>query len=124
MPRRTPFGYIEGPYYTYEINMWVDGNPRRLEIIYVGRGTGWRAKTYYRYFTRTGLNRYAAPRTHNPELDARVTEVRATGREVGIFAYDHGRNKAASRVHEKQLIAKYGRRDLGTGTLFNKNNGG
>ena len=82
-------------------------------------------KTYFTAtFTRTGLNRYAAPRTHNPELDAMVAKVRASGLEIGIFAYDHGSNKAASRLHEKQLIAKYGRRDLGTGTLFNKNNGG
>jgi hypothetical protein len=124
MARRTPFGFIEGPYYTYEIYRWVGPRFTEREFIYVGRGKGWRAKTYYRFLSRTGVNRYAAPKTHNPELDAVVAAVRATGRDIGIVAHDHGWNRAAAKRHEKALIAKHGCRRTNTGTLFNKNAGG
>jgi len=124
MRKTTPFGYVVGPYYTYELTMWVEGSPGHTEVIYVGRGTGWRAKTYYRLRSRRGLAPYASPKTHNVSLDALTAGVRAEGREIGVFAYDHGHNKTAARMHEKALIARHGRRDLGTGTLCNRNSGG
>ena len=120
----TPFGYIKGPFYTYEIMAWLGPNFSKLETIYVGRGRQSRAMAYYRLQIRKGIDRYSAPRGHNPGLDAAIAAVRASGREISIIAHDHGMNLAACKKHEKQLISKYGRRHLGTGPLFNLNCGG
>lgn len=121
-----PFGYISGPYYTYEVTKWAGLNRTVMEFIYVGRGKGRRGLAYYR-LGRLGKglsHRYFDPKGHNPGLDAEIKAIRALGHDIGIIAHDHGNNLAACRLHEKQLIAKHGRRDKGTGTLYNRNGGG
>jgi len=120
----TPFGYITGPYYTYEISAWVGLGRDRLEVWYVGRGRKGRAKAYYRLSKRKGVDRYLNPKSHNSELDAAMASVRQMGCEPVIFAYDHKSDLAACKRHEQYLIRKHGRRDQGTGTLYNRNGGG
>lgn len=122
--RVTPFGYIQGPYYIYEINRPADRDGAGWEVIYVGRGKGRRALAYYRLREGSGVNRYHVPKGHNLGLDATIAAVRQSGREIGIFAYDHGDSLDAAKRHEKELIQTHGRRDLGRGTLFNRNWGG
>ncbi len=119
-----PFGYITGPYYTYEIFAWVGPRRNRMEFMYVGRGRKGRAKTYYRLSKRKGVDRYLNPKTHNSKLDAAMASIRETGCEPGIIAHDHGADLAACKRHEQELISKHGRRDQGTGTLYNRNRGG
>ena len=121
----TPFGYIKGPFYTYELTQWTGPDRTILQPIYVGRGRGWRAKTYFRIRGRRGQDLYHAPKTHNVELSALMAAVRKRGFGVGIIAHDHGNDFAACKRHEKELIRRYGRvgvhRD---GSLLNRNNGG
>lgn len=123
---RMPFAYISGPYYTYEVTKWSGPNRTILECIYVGRGKGRRGMAYYRLGRSSkGLShRYFNPKGHNPGLDAEIAAIRALGHDIGIVAHDHGHDLAACRLHEKRLIAKHGRRDKGTGTLYNRNRGG
>ena len=121
----TPFGYIKGPHYTYEITAWTGETFARLETIYVGRGRGRRALAYYRLTRRRGVDRYYDPKGHNPGLDAAIKAVRKDDlREIGIIAHDHGWSLVGSKRDEKRLIRKHGRRDLGNGTLFNRYWGG
>ncbi len=120
----TPFAYIAGPFYVYTISAPIPGG--EFEPIYVGRGRGRRATTYYRLgFSGQALSpRYLAPKTHNPGLDARVAAVRGAGQEVSIIAEDCGNSLGAAKILEKALIRRYGRRHLGTGTLYNRRSGG
>ncbi len=116
-----PFGYIKGPFYTYIISRWVGS---KLEPIYVGRGRGYRAKVYYKLRKKESVDRYRNPKSHNLILDAFIANERSVGRDVAINAKDHGDDLQAARDCEKFLIKKYGRLDLGTGTLANRNSGG
>ncbi len=121
----TPFGYIKGPFYTYEIRHWIEPDRTEQRVIYVGRGRNRRAKVYYRFFDRAGNDRYHNPKGHNPGLDRAIAAVRATGLEVMVMAHEHGSNYEACKAHEKELIAKYGRIDRHSwGTLYNRNAGG
>lgn len=128
----TPFGYITGPFYVYVISRWVGSN---LEPIYVGRGKARRATAYFKFGRSKGrpsnnnsdfmdFRKYICPETHNKELNKVIEQVRRDGREVTIIAYDCYGSKERSQSLEKELIERYGRRDLNSGTLLNKNSGG
>jgi hypothetical protein len=111
----TPFGYIAGPHYVYVIYAWVKN--MILEPIYVGRGRGWRARTYY------NLRRYLVP-SHNLGLNARLAKIRQAGQDAPIFTHDCGGDLRRAKSLEKWLIRKHGRLDLRTGSLYNRNAGG
>lgn len=115
MIARVPFSYISGPYYVYIIYAWVGSV---LEPIYVGRGKGRRGKSYY------NIKRHAEAPTHNRGLTARIADVRSRGQDVPIIAHDCGNSLSRAKRKEKRYIAKFGRQDKGTGTLYNKNRGG
>jgi hypothetical protein len=120
----TPFGHIKGPFYVY-ILARIDPGP--YNPIYVGRGRSWRALAYYAIGPRTrSLARYLHPATHNPGLNAEIAAIRArrSHNDVAVRAVDCGKNLARSKRLEKRLILKYGRLDLKTGTLHNRNAGG
>src|SRR4051794_35970314 len=106
---QTPFGYITGPFYTYELRYWVPPDKDRQEVFYVGKGRRWRAKAYYRFRGRDGSNRYHNPRGHNPGLDAKIKEIRERGDEVIIIAFDHFSDSAACHRDERRRIRRYGR---------------
>lgn len=120
----TPFGYVKGPYYVYILARL---DPGSYTPIYVGRGRSWRALAYYSIGPRTrSLARYYQPKTHNPGLNAEIAAIRARRRysDIAIRAVDCRTNLARSKRLEKRLILKYGRLDLKTGPLHNRNAGG
>ncbi|GLR81407.1 hypothetical protein HUE56_15120 [Azospirillum oryzae] len=112
---KCPFSYITGPFYVY----WLV-DPRTNDTIYVGRGRGRRARSYYNMASN---EKYLLP-SHNGQLNQWISEIRSTGMEVGIFAKDCFSNKKMMQKLEKDLIKQHGRFDKGTGTLANRNNGG
>ncbi|MBF0372928.1 MAG: hypothetical protein HQL39_05855 [Alphaproteobacteria bacterium] len=128
----TPFEYITGPFYVYVISKWIGSN---MEPIYVGRGKGFRAKAYYKLgqgkgrpsknkFKARNAAKYLEPETHNDELNKVIAQIRRKGMEVFILAHDCFSSKEQAQLLEKALIRQYGRRNLSTGTLLNRNNGG
>jgi hypothetical protein len=120
--KATPFGYIDGPYYVYTIT-YYDGNGNYIPI-YVGRGKGRRAATYYKIRDFSSSGNYFNPNSHNKALNAKVAEIRRDGREVGIHAIDCKDSKQKCQALEMELVGQYGRVDKGTGTLYNRNGGG
>ena len=129
----TPFPDIAGPHYVYILGEWVGSN---WEPIYVGRGRGKRGKDYYKISRRRGrppkeipdrpvdLNPYFYPETHNTELNNRISEIRLRGQDITIYPFDCGESESKAKRCEKCLIARYGRKDLNTGKLLNRNAGG
>jgi hypothetical protein len=117
----TPFSYVTGPFYTYELSYWVPPDKTRIEVIYVGKGRGHRAKVYYRFRARDGSNRYNNPRGHNPELDEKIKQIRAAGGEVLIHGFDHLNDSAACHADERRRIRLHGRIGITPGgTLYNR----
>lgn len=108
-------------FYIYIISRWV-GN--KLEPIYVGRGRRYRAKSYYKLPKNGSTGRYLNPKSHNPKLDELIAYERSIGREVAINAVYESNDLQAVKSCEKSFIKQYGRIDLGTGTLANRNSGG
>jgi hypothetical protein len=122
----TPFGYIKGPYYTYQITYWSGLDRTVLTPIYVGRGRGMRARSYFRMFGRRRADRWHYPTTHNKDLNSFMGALRRRyGFGVGIIAHDHGWDLAACKQHEKDLVRQFGRVGVHpNGTLLNRNSGG
>lgn len=100
-----PFGYIKGPFYIYIISRWVGS---KLEPIYVGRGRGYRAKTYYKLRKKGPIDPYLMPKSHNQILDELIATERASGRDVAINAIDHGCDLKAAKNHEKNSLKNTG----------------
>lgn len=95
MPRKWPYGY-----YSYTL-CYPNGVP-----YYAGAGRGARAKAHAKNF-----NGYC------PEK-----EIRRTGRTSIRIITEHA-GKEEAFAHEKATILRYGRRDIGTGILFNLTDG-
>ena len=99
-----------GKFYTYII---YDSRPRKhREPIYVGKGCRDRADVHWR------------EGTHNPILRAKFAKIRAVGLEPIVHIEFRSDDDAAVFACERKLIAKFGRRDLGKGTLCNLTDGG
>ena len=91
--------------------VYIYYDPRNNKPFYVGKGKGDRYKehlksTAHTFFIRT------------------INKIRREGFEPIITIYDDGLNEEEAFSIEKDLIQKYGRRDLGLGFLCNLTNGG
>jgi len=118
----TPFGYIAGPHYVYIIE-FLD-SARNFVPIYVGRGYQRRAKSYYKLRDFSVNGHYFNPRGHNPGLDRKIKEIRALGHDIFIRAIECGNDRTLAQQRERLEVAKFGRIDRGTGSLYNRNSGG
>jgi hypothetical protein len=98
------------PFYVYVIR---DPRPDKNNApIYVGKGTRNRAHSHLRQTS------------HNKVLERIITTCRKLGIEPSVEIVARFSNEKAAFKSETALIKKYGRYDLGTGTLFNFTNGG
>lgn len=93
-------------FYTY---LYID--PLKNEPIYVGKGKGDRA---FQHLVRT----------HNKHFSARLKIIKSNGLEPIIKFLATNIDEELALLVETEAIMKYGRRDLGTGTLLNFTNGG
>jgi hypothetical protein len=99
-------------FYVYLIR---DPRPGKRKVpIYVGKGNRDRA---FRHVRRNATAR-------NPMLAAIIVKCRARRCEPPVKIVARFETEAEAFRAEKALILKYGRRDLGTGTLCNLTNGG
>jgi hypothetical protein len=98
------------PYYVY---VYRDPRPgKNCEPIYVGKGKGRRAYSHWKR------------ETGNPHLRNKLAKIRAAGLEPVIEIVQRFEDEKSALRYEKQLVKKYGRVDLGTGTLCNWTDGG
>lgn len=94
----------------YYIYMYID--PVSLEPFYVGKGKNSRWRLYkHENISNLGLRR-------------KIAKARRTSHEVIIDIVIDELDESAAFIYERALIAVIGRRDLGTGPLFNLTNGG
>jgi hypothetical protein len=95
--------------YTYR-----DPRPNKnQQVIYVGKGQGRRAWAHWE-----------APVHKNRGFGAVLAKLRHLGLAPLIAIVKEFEDEAEAFVEEMRLIAEFGRRDLGTGTLFNLTDGG
>lgn len=94
-----------------EFYVYLYLDPRNGEVFYVGKGCGDRASHHVRWKTRSA------------EMWARIADLRAAG-VTPIISTAVCLNEADAFLRERELIAAFGRRDQGTGTLLNKTSGG
>lgn len=92
-------------FYTY---VYLD--PLTLVPFYVGKGKGYRAHKHFH-------------QTHSRPVAMKLRQLANTGHRPKIEIYPAISERHALDV-EIELIAAFGRRDLGTGTLFNVSSGG
>jgi hypothetical protein len=94
-------------FYVYVIYDPWSGRP-----VYVGKGQGRRARDHLFDIART-----------NTDVVSFITRCRAGGREPR-FEFERGLTEVEAFQREIELIAKYGRKDNGTGALLNRTDGG
>jgi hypothetical protein len=87
-------------------------NPWSGRPVYVGKGQGRRARDHRTDIART-----------NTDVVDFMRKCRAGGREPK-FEFKWGLTEAVAFQREIKLIAKYGRKDNGTGVLLNRTDGG
>jgi hypothetical protein len=102
----TPVITLGKAFYVYLIR-----DPRYNVPVYVGKGRGHRARVHLR-------------KSSNVMLDRMIAKCRKQGLEPLVEIVARFTDEADAFALEIALIAKYGRRDLGTGTLFNFSDGG
>lgn len=96
-----------------EYYVYVYWDPRQdPEVpIYVGKGKGSRRDSHKSW-------------THNQHLRRKIAKIRHAGLEPRVDLASEGLNSNEASEVEKTFIQKYGRLDLGTGTLCNFTDGG
>lgn len=90
--------------------VYTYSDPIRSEVFYVGKGKGKRAVSHMK-------------KSHNKMVDKRIAAIIENGSMPEIKIIRCESEDEAFKL-EIQLIAKYGRRDLGEGTLWNFTDGG
>lgn len=97
----------------FYVYVYRDPRPRKNNVpVYVGKGTGDRDASHW------------LRGSHNKPLQDFLSHVKLAGLEAlceRVFDTD---NEQEAFAKEMQLIEQFGRRDLGTGTLFNRTAGG
>lgn len=91
--------------------MYLDPS-QDLDPIYVGKGHGDRA---YTHLTHQDLSRPFYRHLHTMRLN---------GVEPRIIVIQHDMDEVSAWALEMDLIAEFGRKDMKTGTLFNRSAGG
>ena len=86
-------------------------DPKNDNIVYVGKGTGYRAWSH--------LNK-----SSNQKLNNLIKSRQAAGFVVRPVIVDFFETDQLALEFEKQLIVEFGREDLSKGTLFNRDDGG
>ena len=99
-------------FYVYVIRDPRPGKAQRA--IYVGKGSGWRSRFHWS----------KAESHYNPLLRRVFAKIAAAGLVPIIKISARFEVERAAFAREIELIALYGRRDLGTGTLCNLTHGG
>jgi hypothetical protein len=112
----TPMGHsivdLNAPKPTCYVYRYLDPRPgKNLVPIYVGKGTGPRLETHLQ-------------ETRNPLFARILAKCAKVGLKPIIEIVQHFEDEASAFRLEIELIAKYGRRNLRTGTLCNLTNGG
>ena len=87
-----------------------------FQEIYVGKGCGKRSHIHLK-------NRDKPKATENKQFMGRLRNMKAAGVEPHIQIL-YCESEELALLAEEEAIDKYGRADLGTGTLFNHTNGG
>ena len=91
-------------------------DPRRDYLpFYVGKGKGNRAHHHLRYESHAKINRFKK---------AVIDKIKEANRDVKIKIWKDGLSEEEAFNLEKDLIQRFGRRDLGTGILTNLSDGG
>lgn len=85
-------------------------DPRNHDPLYVGKGKEGRWKVHFKC-------------SHNKHLKGLLEKFESSGLRVYVSVWNVVDNTAACNL-ERELIAKYGRRDLKTGILYNFTDGG
>lgn len=97
----------------FYVYLYRDPRPAKERApIYVGKGSLRRARSH------------VGGRTHNPFFNVILAKIRAAGLEPEIEIIARFDLEQDALDLENKLIAKYGRRDLGLGTLVNLSDGG
>jgi hypothetical protein len=98
----------------YYVYIYKDPRPtKNQQVVYVGKGTGDRA--WYHWKVKA---------SHNKGFGAFLALLRREKREPIIEIIKDNLDEAEAFYEEMMMIEVYGRRDLGTGTLFNLTDGG
>ena len=98
----------------YYVYIYKDPRPtKNQQVVYVGKGTGDRAWYHWKKRVRG-----------NKGFGAFLALLRQEKLEPIIEIAREGLEEAEAFYEEMKLIEVYGRRDLGTGTLFNLTDGG
>lgn len=93
----------------FYVYLYLD--PRNGEVFYVGKGRGARSTHHVRWKTR------------NAGMSIRLADLRTAALDP-IISVAACANESEAFRRERELIAAFGRRDQGTGTLLNKTSGG
>lgn len=99
----------------FYVYLYRDPRPRKkLQPIYVGKGTA----------SRRRADHHWEKGTHNPILRGILSKIRLAGLSPVIEIVAWFDSEAAAFDLEMALVAKFGRRDLRSGTLANMTDGG
>lgn len=99
--------------YTYELESSENSFSFDYEPFYVGKGHGKRDVSHLRKSDRYNLHK-----------QNRIQKIRKAGNEAIVLRLFENISEETALQLEREVIAKIGRRDLGTGTLTNMTDGG